>query len=192
MPILNKGTIFLKKYILFIISLFLSTFLYAANLECSKSYLKFSKLLEEKVNLLTNSDIEGVLAFKDKHAYSSLFNANHPNQKFSTIRWISNDEYVSMVKKSMQMMKTGDFRFSESKLFPIKYNGIIRAGEICIIPIESTAISKGRELKHKDYYIYIRDLQSNEWRSIIYLDQISKENFNEFFPDFPQGLDLSK
>lgn len=182
----------MKKIFIFWVS-FISCFpVYAQELQCSKNYPLFEKMMEDKMMIMKNGNFEEVLRFKDKYAYSTLFDSKYLGKMFTGVKWVSPEEYADRVKRVMDDVKSGFIVDDGNKLFPIKYNGILSAGEVCVIPVEARFMINGKEKLDRKYTIYVRNLKTNEWRSLIYSDYISKDDFNEFFPDFPNDIDLSK
>lgn len=179
------------KKLLLLSSLLFSAQTFSADLQCPKSYETFKKIQEEGINVVKNGTNDEIQAFSDRYDYSMLFKKNHVGQSYLLDNWI--DENVA--KMSFLIMassiKNGETELVNYTLNELKANFLSSIGEVCVVPMQSTSIYFDEESTTSADVIIIRDLNSNQWRLLTYYGSERKEDFHEFFPDFPKSVKLS-
>jgi hypothetical protein len=180
--------IFKKLYLVFFVFL-IGTSLHAQNLECPNSISKFKSILDDELHILTNGNHQQLLEYNEKYSYAYEFNNNHPNKRFLSGKWIDEVAYNEELKDFITKVKTKEISIKNLVFHPITGNQIISSGEICVMPVQATiVINDEAEIMISDL-IFVRNLQSNEWKNLTYID-FSEEDFKEFFPDFPNDIQL--
>ena len=179
------------KKVLLLSSLLFSTQTFSAELQCPKSYENFKKIQEEGLNVVRNGTNDEIQAFSDRYDYSMLFKNNHLGQSYLIDNWI--DENVAKLSLLIMVssIKNGETEIVNYTLNELKANFISSIGEVCVVPMQSTSIYFDEESTTSADVIFIRDLNSNQWRLFTYYGSEKKEDFHEFFPDFPKSVKLS-
>ncbi|MEG2301199.1 MAG: hypothetical protein RSC03_12070, partial [Acinetobacter sp.] len=72
-----------------------------------------------------------------------------------------------------------------------KANFISTVGEVCVVPWTSEDKFFDKTYISQTDLIFVRNLNSNQWRNFVYLGIEKPEDFKEFFPDFPKSIKLS-
>jgi len=180
------------KKIVLMFNLLFSTQIFSADLQCLKSYKTFNNIQEEGINVIKNGTDDEMKAFNDRYSYSMLFKKNHPGQSYFNGNWINED----IAKLSSSIMassfRNGDMEIINYTISEPKANFMSNIGEVCVIPMQSTIIYDFDEKGTTNAdFLFIRDLNSNQWRFFPYYGSEKKEDFNEFFPDFPKSVKLS-
>lgn len=180
----------IKKLALIITGFLVSPFTYTHNLECQNNFPLFENILKEELHHLEQGDVDQVIEFNNRYNYSALFRNKHSNQYYLGGLWMGRDEYESRLTDVMNVVRSGDYSIEEFKLISIKADRITPIEEICVIPIEMKILDFGKIEVSTNDWIFIRSLEDNKWRTFTYLDNVKKQDFNEFFPDFPSDIQL--
>lgn len=179
------------KNFLLLFSFIFSTQTFSADLQCRRSYETFKNIQEEGINVVKNGTNDEIKAFSDRYDYPMLFKNNHSGQSYFNGDWI--DENVA---KMTLVIMASSFRNGEAEvvnytLSEPKANFMSSIGEVCVVPMQSTIIYFDEKATTNADVVFIRDLNSNQWRLFTYYGSEKKEDFNEFFPDFPKSIKLS-
>ena len=179
------------KKVLLLSSLLFSTQTFSADLQCPKSYETFKKIQEEGINVVKNGTNDEIQAFSDRYDYSMLFKKNHVGRSYLLDNWIDENVAKMALLIMASSIKNGETELVNYTLNELKANFISSIGEVCVVPIQSTSIYFDEESTTSADVIFIRDLNSNQWRLFTYYGSERKEDFHEFFPDFPKSVKLS-
>lgn len=167
---------------------------YSADLQCENSYKIFEGIYKSWLSVRDgpNLNISLLKRFDEKYDYSRLFIEKHPGQIYYLSNWISVKQYYDRVLLSHAMSVGSRSKNLGIKLEKPKANFFSSVGEVCVIPIESRSLYLDKEVTVKADNIYVRDIESNEWRVFVYTGIEYKKDFDEFFPDFPKSVKLSE
>ncbi|MFW1745512.1 hypothetical protein ACG9XW_04690 [Acinetobacter guillouiae] len=182
----------MKKIFIIALTTLASSFSFAENLQCEKSYEIFNKQADKEVEILKNGSLDDVLKFYDQIEYDRKLKPKHQGQTFSSADWISDAEYRKDIKLQQDLAKDGSYKSIASSFFKPKLNYISSVGEICVVPMRLQDEFFKKPMLTEADVIFVRDIQTNEWRRFIYLGVENKKDFNEFFPDFPKTTRLPK
>ena len=184
---------YLLKVLLFI-SMLISSHSYSADLQCESSYKIFEGIYNDinSVRDGANLNLTQLARFEHKYSYSRLFDQNHPGQVYSSGNWIDQKVYADQVLMSHLLFVKLKTKNLGVKWGRPKANFISDVGEICIIPFEYRYSYLDESVTQRTDNIYVRNLKNNEWRVFIYLGYERKQDFDEFFPDFPKTIKLSE
>lgn len=182
----------MKKIFIIALTTLASSFSFAENLQCEKSYEIFNKQGDKEVEILKNGSLDDVLKFYDQIEYDRKLKPKHQGQTFSSGEWISDAEYRKDIKLQQDLAKDGSYKNIASSFLKPKLNYISSVGEVCVVPMQSQDEIFKKPMQTEADIIFIRDIQTNEWRRFIYFGIEDKKDFNEFFPDFPKNVKLAQ
>ncbi|WOE32098.1 MULTISPECIES: hypothetical protein [unclassified Acinetobacter] len=160
---------------------------FSADLQCLKSFETFKNIQDEGINAVINGTNDDIKAFGDQYDYSGLFKKNHAGKSY----WIDEDVAKTSLLIMASSFKNGEAEIVNYTFSEPKANFISSIGEVCVVPMQSTSTYLEDEMTTNADVIFIRDLNSNQWRLFTYYGSEKKEDFNEFFPDFPKSVKLS-
>lgn len=161
---------------------------FSSSLECKNSYSIFNQINKKQLDIYKNFGAEEYLNFIQEYDYTTLFAQKHPNQIFDGSRWISLQEFYALVEEINSQENTMP---SEERFLEIKANQILSVGEVCVIP-KLIIHDEFEEISNfKVDIIWIRNLQTNKWRYLYFVNQNLNKDFYEFIPDFPKSIQLS-
>lgn len=182
----------MKKLFIIALTALASSFSFAENLQCEKSYEIFNKMGDKEIEILKNGSLDDLLQYYDQVEYDRKLKSEHQGQTFSSGEWVSDAEYRQDIKIQQDLAKDGSYANIDSTFLKPKFNYISSVGEVCIVPMRSQEeIFQKRMLTEADV-LFVRDTHTNEWRRFIYLGIENKADFNEFFPDLPKNVVLSQ
>jgi hypothetical protein len=181
----------MKKIFTFLVCISLNHLTYAGNLQCEKSYAEFNKYLTDLNNIGKNGDAEQLDKFLEQKEYSRLFKVKHQNQVYYDTDWMDKQEYQLALQFQEGLMRSDQYQHIKFSLQSPKANFILSVGEICVVPWTSEDKIFNKTYVSQTDLIFVRDLNTNQWRSFAYLGTEKPEDFKEFFPNFPLALKLS-
>ena len=175
-----------------LIALLLSQFNHAGSLKCKTAYSTFNSMQSEILNTWNQGDIEEIKTINERYDYSFLFNLKHPNQMYFASDWMNKNDVEQSILFLLAMNKQGYYKVKDFKHLVPKANFILNDNEICVVPAIWNIADVDGKLVTKVDIIYIRNLKGNAWRVFNYVGDEEKEDFLEFFPNFPEDIKLSK
>lgn len=179
----------MKKLLL--MALLISSSSFAEELQCLKSYSTFKSIYVDSIKITKTGDLNKLKAFEQQYDYTVLFKDKHPGQVYLGSDWMKESEADGVMKIALSMEKTGKLQMLEQKLEKPKANFISSIGEVCVVPSYYDSIFFGEKIRSYGDIIYIRALNGNKWRLYSYIGDEQKQDFDEFFPDFPASVKLS-
>ncbi len=183
---------FMKKLMMIAITTLASSVSFAENLQCEKSYEIFKQQGDKEIEILKNGTLDDIIHYYDQIEYDRKLKPNHQGQTFSSGEWISDAKYREDVKIQQDLAKDDSYKNIDFSLLKPKLNYISSVGEVCVVPMRSQDEMFKKNMQTQADVIFVRDLKTNDWRRFIYLGIEDKKDFNEFFPDFPKNIKLSK
>ncbi|TCM66472.1 hypothetical protein EC844_11372 [Acinetobacter calcoaceticus] len=143
-----------------------------------------------KHRLKSRGDINALLNYYKKYDYAYSFNHKHPNKRYWDSQWISKAQYIQQLNTLLKQAQEYDDSdvMSEELLFP-KGAVILSVGEVCVVPsmLKLESQDASHYIARRDF-IFVRDLKRNDWRVWEYFGRESEQDFDEFFPGFPNDL----
>lgn len=177
----------MKRVILGLTIGLLSLNLYSSELKCLDSYDILRGIYSSAVDVRRNGNLEQIKEHNDRFDYPALFNKNHPDQYYLD-GWKDEHEYDGILDFIQYRIKSGESKGHKITLNKPKANFISSVGEVCVIPMYYDVTIKGKQSRSLSDEIFVRNIESNEWRVFSYSGDEPEEAFNEFFPNFPKEI----
>lgn len=179
----------MKKILFVAMTLFCSSS-FAENLTCLDSYKTFENIKDEAIQTWMQGSFEQAKELDVKYDYSALFHDKHPGNYYFASDWIDKKTYDSTLSFLISLTQNGQFKHIQSTRSKPKANFISVVGEVCVVPTQSIDMTFGEKTTTDTDVIYVRALADNQWRLLEYAGDERKEDFDEFFPDFPKTVKL--
>ncbi len=164
---------------------------YAKDLQCADSYKTFESIEAESIKLLKSGSLEELKAHSDKYDLTYLSSDKHPGQRYFYGEWIDESEAEAGLAILATMFRSEKMKHIQSIPLKPKANFISSIGEICVVPTKNQTVFLGETLKSNTDIIYVRKLENNQWYLYSFIGSELKEDFEEFFPDFPKSIKLT-
>lgn len=185
---------------------------YAENLECGNNHLLLEEVIQKKSDVVTINNEKEIHQFIEQYDYPYALIAKFQNKRYwlnknvsysesnwYENKWISESEYNKRIKFIAKENEKKTSNGYEHELLTPKANFILAGvGEICVVPVQAyirIEADEGSETAEENYleamridHIFVRDLSKNTWRVLEFNRNISNDDFNGFFPNFPENI----
>lgn len=171
----------------------LSTTAFAQDLRCEKDYGIFKKQFTQEVKILQNGSVEDLKSFYKQNDYTvNKTPKNLSANIFHNGEWYSNQEFDEYVEIILDVSKAEKLKNVSYTLRKPKVNYISPIGEVCVVPTQSEDYITGVKFLSKYDQIFVRNLNSNEWKSYIYNGIEESSDMEQFFPNLLAKVKLSQ
>lgn len=153
-------------------------------LRCSKDMAKIKKIYAVQKDIFDHQQFEDLQNHLNQYDYTRLFQKNHLNQTYYLDAWIPSDQATKDLKSAFDdKMET---TYAVNQPFA---NFILNDQELCLITLDISFTSDEVTTTLKNLTdIWVRKTDSDHWYFFEYHEAISPEDFQEFFPDFPENI----
>ena len=183
----------MKRLFLLLTTLLGSMAVMAQDLRCTTDLDTLKNIQEQEKTIFEKGTFADLLNHRQKYDYSFKFKPNHGGQSFLFNRWVPDAEYTTEIK-SIFLYARNIPREKYVSTFGTPYaNFILNQQEICLIPSVFTyQIENNKKQVEENTIIWIRDLNSTDWKELTYEEQMNQKDFREFFPHFPSNIKFRK
>lgn len=170
----------------------LSTTAFAQDLRCEKDYGIFKKQFSQEVMILQNGSAEDLKSFYKQNDYTiNKTTKNSSANIFYNGEWYSNQDFNEHMEIILDVSKEEKLKNVSYTLSKPKVNYTSSIGEICVVPTQSEDYIAGVKFLSKYDQIFVRTLNTNEWKSYIYNGIEESSDMNHFFPNLLTKVKLS-
>ena len=181
------------KKIILMAGLFLSAPLQANDLTCEENYHHFKSIMIEGEKTFKKGDVNEVMHFIDSSLYTNAFSADQNEiKKYVNGEWLSPNEFKHYIAVTIKLWQVSDNSSVDISFAQPKINMITDIGEICVIPTKTRYMMFGKHYDVQFDQIYIKNIQTEKWKSFIYMGVENKKDMEKLVPHLLSKVKLSQ
>lgn len=163
---------------------------WADNLRCHQDFSKIRSIILKEKSILDRGAFEEVITHSEQFDYDELLKTQHPEQKYLNSQWMSEEQYYAKLKETFDFFHDNRVSFRLNIGVP-KQNFQINHQELCIFNVQFVFNAKERDVMDTTY-IAVRPIEKQNWRLFSVDEEMSEQDFREFFPNFPKNIAIKE